>query len=86
MNNKIALESLAMDLKRVALGYQRGSIGMAERFYQEALQRIAEINPLQVKVYMRKILAQAQHLDPHTAEEALLYSTLIQNYTQTFYK
>ena len=86
MNNKIALESLAMDLKRVALGYHRGSTSMAERFYQEALQRIAEVDPLQVKAYMRKILAQAQHLGPHAAEEALLYSTLIQNYTQTFYK
>lgn len=86
MNNKIALESLAMDLKRVALGYHRGSTAMAERFYKEAQERIAEINPLEVKTYMQNILREVKNLGPSASEEALLYSTLIQNYARTFYQ
>ena len=37
--NKQILGAIAMDLKRVALGYFRGSSSMAERFFQEALKR-----------------------------------------------
>ena len=44
MKNKIALESMAMDLKRAALGYHNNSLKMAERFHQEALERKREIN------------------------------------------
>ena len=34
MNNKFILESLASDLKRVALGLHRGSDAMALRFFR----------------------------------------------------
>jgi len=41
---KIAIASLAMDLKRVALAFHNGSEETAERFREEALKRLAEID------------------------------------------
>ncbi len=87
MNNKLALESLVMDLKRVALGYHRNSVKMGERFYQEALKRKREIDSKSLKPYIQYILNQIEILQntDHAgiAESALMYSTLLQNYTQT---
>lgn len=88
MNNTIALESLVMDLKRVSLGYHRGSLSMAKRFSMEALKRKKEINENEVKPYIKKLL---QKLDvilagddyAKIADETLMVSTLFQNYTQT---
>ena len=82
--NKIALSSLAMDLKRVALGYHRGSIQMADRFLEEALKRKQEINLKNVKPYVKKLLEKIDGLKIGTdkqkiAEDALMYSALIQN-------
>ena len=54
MNNKIAIESLSMDLMRVAIGYHRRSIKMAERFSEESLKRITEVNRSKVKPYFAK--------------------------------
>lgn len=88
MNNKVALESLAMDLKRVALGYQRNSLAMATQFYEEALKRKNEIDQTSLKPYVRKLLDKVDLLSNNStgaiAEEALMLSTLLQNYTQTF--
>jgi len=88
MNNKIALESLAMDLKRVAIGYHRGSLSMANRFYEEAVERKKEIDPSPLKPYIKKVLERIESLPSNSnsqiAEEALMLSTLIQNYTQTW--
>lgn len=82
--NRIALASLAMDLKRVAIGYHRGSDIMAERFFEEALKRRKEINQESVRPYVKRILNnleaiknQKQHKE--IAEDALMYSTLLQN-------
>lgn len=82
--NRLALSSLAMDLKRVALGYHRGSDAMAERFFKEAIKRRDEIDKALVKPHIRKILdnlkflwRQKNHKD--IAEDALMYSTLLQN-------
>lgn len=85
MNNKIILESLALDLKRVALGLQRGSTIMAQRFTNSALEREKEAK-VDV-VYMQKILSKVKKLlksqdDERKAEDILMYSTLIQNFTQ----
>lgn len=84
---KIALESLAMDLMRVALGLQRGSIGMAERFKQEALKRSSELREAGVNdKYLNKILSCVEEVltttQERTAEDALMYSTLLQNLTR----
>ncbi len=83
----IALESLASDLKRVSLGLQRASFGMAERFSNEALKRKKEVDTQTVKPYIKKILARlgptlAQNDKDRTAEDALTYSIIIQNYCQ----
>ncbi len=80
MNNKYVLESLASDLKRVALGLHRGSNVMAKRFLDESLKRRDEVEMHLVSPYIQRILS---YLDSNIdAEKALMYSTLIQNYTQ----
>ena len=82
--NKIALSSLALDLKRVALGYFRGSNSMAERFFEEALKRRKEIDSRKVKPYIRNLLLNFEKIKfyrdrERQAEDALMYSTLFQN-------
>ncbi len=91
MDNKIVLESLSMDLLRIALGLHRGSYKMAERFSIEALKRKNEVDEKSIKPYLKKTLA-SMEISLNTsdrekkAEDALMYSTLIRNYTQVFYK
>lgn len=84
MENKIALSSLAMDLKRVALGLYRKSDSMADRFLHEAMKRKDEVNVHDVLPYMKTIIEQVGSLPKrdarHKAEDALMYSTRIQNY------
>lgn len=81
MKNKFILESLASDLKRVALGLHRRSNAMAERFLEEALKRKNEVEVKEVKPYIIKIL---NHLNKDiSSDDALMYSTLIQNYTKS---
>jgi len=82
MKNKIALESMAMDLKRVALGYHNNSLKMAERFHREAIARKKEINLKEIKPYLRLILKETEKVN--TSDDALMLSTLIQNYTRKF--
>jgi len=78
MENKIVLASLAMDLKRVALGLHRKSNSMADRFLHEAMKRKEEVNIKKLFPYMQHILMKLNgHID---AEDALMYSTRIQNY------
>lgn len=83
MKNKQALGALAMDLKRVALGYFRGSTVMADRFFMEALKRRNEIDHNSLKPYLRTLLLSMENIKKEktdrAAEDALLYSTLFQN-------
>lgn len=86
MKKNIELESLVMDLKRVALGYHRGSITMAKNFSKEALKRKKEIIkntslPLYVKNILERIekLFQTKDIEK-IAEDSLMFSTLLQNY------
>lgn len=86
MNNKIAIESLSMDLKRIAIGFHRGSDSMAIRFIEEALKRKAEVDTEKVKPYLKVLLDKMAKSFEHTdrqkiAEDALMYSTLLQNYS-----
>lgn len=89
MNQKIAIESLSMDLMRVALGYQGNSIKMAERFSEESLKRISEINKSSVRPYFAKILDKIPHTlassdTEKKAEDSLMYSTLCKNYARKY--
>jgi hypothetical protein len=82
--NKIALSSLAMDLKRVAQCYFRGSNTVAKRFLEESFLRRKEINKKEIKGYLVKLLSDLdsfkQEKDTQKlAEDALLYSKLFEN-------
>lgn len=82
--NQIAISSLAMDLKRVAIGYYRGSLKMAEVFSREALERKQEIKVKEVKPYLKKLIDNlsivlSQKDRQKLAEDALMYSVLFQN-------
>jgi t-SNARE complex subunit (syntaxin) len=80
MENKFILESLASDLKRVALGLHRGSDSMAKRFLEEARERKKEIKMDKIAPYIKNLL---NNMDKKmNADDALMFSTLIQNYTQ----
>ena len=84
MNNYIPLSSLAMDLKRAAIGYHRNSARAADRFYQEALKRKEEIDAKSLRPYLVTLLDDLERLTKvedglEKAEKALLLSTLFQN-------
>lgn len=84
MDNKQILGALAMDLRRVALGLHRKSYTMADKFLLEALKRKSEIDRSSLLPYMQTILDQINTLpnqnNEQKAENALIYSTKIQNY------
>lgn len=77
--NKVILESLTSDLKRVALGLHRNSNTMATRFAKEALSRKSELNLSILPQYIKSLLEKLESsvTDP---DSALTSSTLIQNY------
>lgn len=83
MNNKQILGALAMDLKRVAIGYFRGSTIISERFFEEAIKRRSELDNSSLKPYLVKFLKDMEGLkkdkNDRAAEDALLYSTIFQN-------
>jgi hypothetical protein len=83
MKNKAILGALAMDLKRAALGFYRGSDVMAERFFVEALKRRDEVDQKEIKPYLAKFLQGLEKIkNEKGAEDALLYSTIFQNASQ----
>jgi hypothetical protein len=82
--NKLILSSLAMDLKRAALGYWRSSNRMADRFLQEAIGRKKEINFKINKPYIKNLFKKvedciSQKDKKKAAEDLLTYSILFQN-------
>ena len=84
MDNKVALSSLALDLKRIALAYHRGSEKVASRFFKEALKRKQEIDVLEIKPYVVDLLEKFEKIKSYKdrqkkAEDALMYSILFQN-------
>ncbi len=87
MKNKAILGAMAMDLKRAALSYYRGSDAIAERFLEEALKRKNEVDINSVKPYVAKRLNELENIkkenNEKAAEDALLYSTIFQNASQT---
>ncbi len=89
MTNKLIIESLAMDLRRVAQSYYRGSNNVGYRFSQEALKRVSEVNMNEVKPYIKVLLLNLdsdlnQQNTISIAESSLLSSTLFQNYARTY--
>ncbi len=86
MSKKIVIESLAMDLKRIALGLHRNSLGMAKRFKEEALKRESELESFPLDNYLTKLVKSTKRVLSHnssrTAEDVLMLSVLFQNYAQ----
>lgn len=84
MNQKIIIESLAMDLKRVATGLQRGSTAMANRFKEEAFKRSSELKAQKKSAHLEKLLSimnnRLMSTGDGVAEDSLMLSTLFQNY------
>lgn len=80
MKNQQKLAALAMDLRRAALGYHRGSLRMARRFWEEALKRRREIDMPSLKPYLRRCLMKLDYENPaDEAEDLLTYSIIFQN-------
>ena len=84
MNQKVIIESLAMDLKRVALGLHRGSNIMANRFKQEALERAEELESASPSEYLQRLIMETrkrlQGTEDRIAEDSLMLSILFQNF------
>lgn len=84
MDQKVIIESLAMDLKRVAIGLHRGSLNMANRFKEEALKREQELTQQELNPYLQKLLVNTKKVlrdnTDQATEDALMYSTLFQNF------
>ena len=84
MNVNQILGALALDLRRVAQGYYRGSETMGVRFAQEARARKEELRNANLKPYLRSLLSKMDEVfkqEDHKklAEDALMYSVLFQN-------
>jgi hypothetical protein len=83
---KVIIESLAMDLKRIALGLHRGSFTVADRFKIEAIKRISELEKQSTSLYLNKLLKKNiisfQKDNQTISEDALMFSTLFQNYSR----
>jgi len=89
MNNKIAIESLSLDLLRIANGLYKGSYKMAKRFSDEALLRCSEVKKDEVRPQFAELLAKIEHClsnvpEDRTAEDALMYSVLCKNYAKRY--
>lgn len=85
MNTDRLLASLSMDLVRVAMGYKRGSIRMADRFRQEAKARCIELRDADVQEHIQKIIVDVLIVMDNEdkaiiVEKSLMYSTLLQNH------
>ena len=87
MNNKILLESMALDLKRVALGAHSKSYKMADRFLQEVLKRNDLLDtrnfPKSLKKVLKLMVKQLRlHDTNRLADDALLYSTILISFSK----
>ena len=87
MNNILLIQAMALDLKRVAIGYHSGSIKMADRFLQEALKRKQQVDLSSLPPVMKKLLKKMDTLPQEEniqkrAEDALLYSTLFLSFAK----
>lgn len=90
MTTKVIIESLSMDLLRVALGLHRGSQAMAKKFEKEALNRSLELESFHPKnLYLQNLISKTKKTlrnnSPKKAEELLMYSVLFKNFAQSQY-
>ncbi|OGE20006.1 hypothetical protein A3A14_00145 [Candidatus Daviesbacteria bacterium RIFCSPLOWO2_01_FULL_43_38] len=89
MSQKIIIESLAMDLLRVALGLHRGSFNMAKRFQEEAIKRETELEKFPLSPTLKKLIKNSKPVlesaNVENAEDLLMYSILFQNHARKYF-
>lgn len=78
------LGPLALDLRRVAQGYYRGSEVMALKFVQEVKIKKKDLQNASLKPYLHELLLKIDDIfeekdHKKLAEDALMYSVLFQN-------
>ena len=82
--NNLLLGSISNDLYRVAALTQRGSLRGAQTFFAQAQHWAGQVKSDAVAPYIQKILKTVMsqtEITLDTAEDMLMYSNLIQNYT-----
>lgn len=72
----LILKALSQDLYRIAIGRHRGQHTMAQRFTLEAKLRISELTQFEFK---DEILTSLDSGEERSAEDLLMYSTLVRN-------
>ena len=84
MDTKILTAALSMDLLRVAIGLHQGSLKMAERFREEALKLSDSLENMPCDDYLKRLVRNSKKVlnrkDDKVAEDALMYSVLLQNF------
>ena len=85
MNTNQLIASIAVDLKRVANAYHTNSITTGNRFIREIIETKKQINKSELDSYMKKTLeklykALTSTKHEEVAEDALMYSMILQNY------
>ena len=83
---KLLIGSLSNDLYRVATLSHRGSLIAATKFFAEAQRWSAELADHKLKPYIEKIVTEVKNtqegdFSPAQAEQFLMYSVLLQNYS-----
>ncbi|MEK7164109.1 MAG: hypothetical protein AAB768_03140 [Patescibacteria group bacterium] len=73
--------SIASDLKRVAMGLHRGSQTTVDKFTKEVLRRKQELDSPLLESYMQKLVNKLDSAVSNS-DDALMLSTLFQNYSQ----
>ena len=77
--NKLALESISSDLKRISMGLYLKSYTLVDRFAKEALARKSEVQVASLPLYIRKLLSELDSA-VQDADQALMISTILQNF------
>lgn len=87
MNNRVLLQAMALDLKRVALGYHSGSIKMAEKFTAETVKRSFLLDKNTLPLAIHKTVNNIQNPDSNSntqklADDALMFSNILLSYSR----
>lgn len=72
--------ALAMDLKRVAVAKHNNSKNVADRFWDEVMNRKMQIQRIKLPNYLTNLYS---YLENHKDKDSLLmYSVILQNYAR----
>lgn len=83
--SSVLLQNIALDLDRISTSLSRNSFAVAKRFDQEVIKQQKQINSLGLPIYIKKIVsalpqALSQKDTTQKADDALMYSVLLQNF------